>query len=225
MCSTTRGPAIWPSLVTWPTISSAEPLALAKRISAWAEPRTWLTVPGADSIASLHMVWIESITTNFGGSPDPSVATMSSTSVWAASWTGALGEAEAGGAQTHLGGRFLARHVDDARSRSGDRGAGLDEQRRLADARLAADQGRRARHEAAAGHPVEFADPGDDARLGLRDAAEVLERERRGRPRRARAGAPPTPSAAASSMIVFHSPQDSHFPCQRCVIAPQFWQT
>ena len=40
-----------------------------------------------------------------------------------------------------------------------------------------------------------------------------------------RADLPPTPSAAASSMIVFHSPQDSHLPCQRWVIAPQFWQT
>jgi hypothetical protein len=26
-------------------------------------------------------------------------------------------------------------------------------------------------------------------------------------------------------MMVFHSPHESHFPCQRCVIAPQFWQT
>ena len=40
-----------------------------------------------------------------------------------------------------------------------------------------------------------------------------------------RPAAAPTPSAAASSMMVFHSPQDSHLPCQRCVIAPQFWQT
>jgi hypothetical protein len=24
---------------------------------------------------------------------------------------------------------------------------------------------------------------------------------------------------------VFHSPQESHFPCQRWLIAPQFWQT
>ena len=40
-----------------------------------------------------------------------------------------------------------------------------------------------------------------------------------------RAAAPATPSAAASSMMVFHSPQDSHLPCQRWVIAPQFWQT
>ncbi len=49
MCSTTRGPAIWPSLVTWPTRITAAPVRLAKRMSSPAEPRTWVTVPGAAS--------------------------------------------------------------------------------------------------------------------------------------------------------------------------------
>src|SRR5688572_32593973 len=29
----------------------------------------------------------------------------------------------------------------------------------------------------------------------------------------------------SSSLSVFHSPQDSHLPCQRLYAAPQFWQT
>ena len=29
----------------------------------------------------------------------------------------------------------------------------------------------------------------------------------------------------SSSTSVFHSPQDSHLPCQRLNAAPQFWQT
>ncbi len=29
----------------------------------------------------------------------------------------------------------------------------------------------------------------------------------------------------SSSVSVFHSPQDSHLPCQRLNAAPQFWQT
>src|SRR6185437_4538261 len=29
----------------------------------------------------------------------------------------------------------------------------------------------------------------------------------------------------SSSLSVFHSPQESHFPCQRLYAAPQFWQT
>ena len=59
ICSTTRGPAIWPSLVTWPTRMTAAPVRLAKRISSAAEPRTWVTVPGAASTLCVHMVWIE----------------------------------------------------------------------------------------------------------------------------------------------------------------------
>ena len=90
MCSTTRGPAIWPSLVTWPTKMMAAPDFLAKRIRACAEARTWVTVPGADSTVSVHMVWIESITISRGGLPSDSVAMMSSTEVSAASCTGAL---------------------------------------------------------------------------------------------------------------------------------------
>jgi hypothetical protein len=62
---------------------------LAKRIRAWAEARTWVTVPGADSTVSVHMVWIESITTRRGVGPSDKVAMMSSTEVSAASCTGA----------------------------------------------------------------------------------------------------------------------------------------
>ena len=63
MCSTTRGPAIWPSLVTWPTRITATPRFLARRTSSEAQARTWVTEPGPASCASLHMVWMESITT------------------------------------------------------------------------------------------------------------------------------------------------------------------
>ena len=89
MCSTTRGPAIWPSLVTWPTRMIAAPDFLAKRISACAEARTCVTVPGADSTVSVHMVWIELITIRRGTAPSDSVETISSTEVSAASCTGA----------------------------------------------------------------------------------------------------------------------------------------
>ncbi len=69
MCSTTRGPAICPSLVTWPTRITAVPVVLAKRIRAWADERTCVTVPGADSTVSVHMVWIESMMVSAGGCP------------------------------------------------------------------------------------------------------------------------------------------------------------
>ena len=64
------------------------PAVLAKRISAWAEERTCVTVPGADSTVSVHMVWIESMIASAGGRPWLRVSTMSSTLVSAASCTG-----------------------------------------------------------------------------------------------------------------------------------------
>ena len=67
----------------------AAPDFLANRISACAEARTCVTVPGADSTVSVHMVWIELITIRRGTAPSDSVETMSSTEVSAASCTGA----------------------------------------------------------------------------------------------------------------------------------------
>ena len=53
MCSTTRGPAICPSLVTWPTsINRDAAVRLAKLVSSCALARTWLTEPGAASTVS-----------------------------------------------------------------------------------------------------------------------------------------------------------------------------
>ena len=89
MCSSTLGPAIWPSLVTCPTSSRAKPRALARRISSWALARTWETVPGAESRLSTYMVWIESMITAAGGRAVSRLATMSRTEVAAASTTGA----------------------------------------------------------------------------------------------------------------------------------------
>ena len=114
MCSTTRGPAIWPSLVTCPTSSKAASLALAKRISACAEPRTWLTVPGADSIASLHMVWIEIDDDEFRRVARAERRHDVLDERLRRELHGRFGEPKPGRAQTHLGGQFLAGDVDDA---------------------------------------------------------------------------------------------------------------
>ena len=67
---------------------NAVPLALATCTSACAQARTWETVPGADSSASDHMVWIESMTTASAAGACSSVATMSARLVAAASSTG-----------------------------------------------------------------------------------------------------------------------------------------
>jgi hypothetical protein len=66
MCSSTRGPARAPSLVTWPTSTMQVPLALAARVRWAAHSRTWATEPGAEVSWSEYTVWIESITATSG---------------------------------------------------------------------------------------------------------------------------------------------------------------
>src|SRR5260370_1103539 len=89
MCSSTRGPAMTPSLVTWPTRMTVKPRRLARRMSSCAAARTWLTVPGPLSSVSRYMVWIESMTTICGRSSRSGDAAISGMLVALASSTGA----------------------------------------------------------------------------------------------------------------------------------------
>ena len=151
---------------------------------------------------SVHMVWIESMTTRRGVLPSDSVAMMSSTEVSAASSTGASRKPEPLGAQPHLRHRFLAGDVDRAMAGAGERGGGLDQQRRFADAGIAAHQQHRAADEAAAGDAVEFGDAGGQARGLMRVAGERLEREQAalaGLAARARRAARRLPRSACST--------------------------
>ena len=66
MCSSTRGPASAPSLVTWPTSTMQVPPALAARVRWAAHSRTCATEPGAEVSWSEYTVWIESITATAG---------------------------------------------------------------------------------------------------------------------------------------------------------------
>ena len=50
MCSRVRGPAMEPSLVTWPTRIVASERSFAAPVSAPATSRTWVTPPGAPSL-------------------------------------------------------------------------------------------------------------------------------------------------------------------------------
>ncbi len=138
-------------------------MALAKRTSDWVAARTWLTVPGAASSPSAHSVWMESITTRSAGLPSASVARMLERLVSQASASGACSQAQPLGAQAHLRRGFLAGEIDGAPARRGEGGGHLQQQRRFADAGLAADQQCRARNDAAAGDAVELGEPGRHA--------------------------------------------------------------
>ncbi len=65
-CSSIRGPAIAPSLVTCPTSTTAMCRSFASRTSAPVTSRTWVTPPGAPSTSGCAIVCTESITRNDG---------------------------------------------------------------------------------------------------------------------------------------------------------------
>ena len=101
-------------------------------------------------------------------------------------------DAQAAGAQPHLLDRFLAGDVEHAAAGARERGGRLQQQRRLADAGIAADQHGRARHQAAAQHAVQLGDAGRAARRRLGAAGQLDELDapaRRRLGRRAGAGA------------------------------------
>jgi hypothetical protein len=77
---------------------------------------------------------------------------------------GSLGKPKTRSAHAHLGRRLLAGEIDDGEADLGKSGRRLQEQRRLADAGIAADQNGRARYQAAAEHPVELGNPGGKPR-------------------------------------------------------------
>ena len=127
MCSRMRGPAITPSLVTCPMISTDTPVAFAKRTSAAAGSRTCAADPGEDSTSVANMVWIESMT--------------STRAPVSRAWLDdrvdgrfrqqlqrVAGQPETAGAQADLPQRFLAGHVQ-RRRRAAERIARLQQHR------------------------------------------------------------------------------------------------
>ncbi len=127
---------------------------------------------------SVHSVWMELITTRSTGGP----ACKRGEDVLHLGLGGKrdrrIAQAQPLGAEAYLADRLFARHVDDAASGARHRGGDLDQDGRLADAGVAADEDRGAGHEAAADHPVELADAGEPARQlgGLAEERGKLDR-------------------------------------------------
>ena len=219
MCSSTRGPASAPSLVTWPTSTMQVPPALAARVRCAAHSRTCATEPGAEVSWSEYTVWIESITATAG-------------------WIGRDGgedffeldlgqhldlrvvQAEAARAQRDLGAAFLAGDVERGHLRALQAVERLQQQGRLADAGIAADQHHAAFDDAAAQHPVELADAGgralDLAGLDVGQRGHLGGLGQRGETV-AVAGAA---ASATVSISVFQASQCGHLPSQRGLVPP-----
>ena len=68
MCSSTLGPAMEPSLFTWPMTKTVTPSPLASCIRAMVHSFTWLTLPGAEVTSPWYRVWMESTMSTSGWS-------------------------------------------------------------------------------------------------------------------------------------------------------------
>ena len=82
-CSSVRGPATEPSLVTWPTSTVLSVRCLASAVSAAVTSRTWVTPPGTPSTPAALMVCTES-TMSSRGSTASTCASSAAKSVSAA---------------------------------------------------------------------------------------------------------------------------------------------
>src|SRR5262249_43956837 len=97
----------------------------------------------------------------------------------------AVGKAEPLRAQAHLRHRLLSGNVGGTMFAAGERGCDLDQQRRFADAGIAAQKEHRAGDEAAARYAIEFGETGGEPRRIVRVACERFQLEQTALARRA----------------------------------------
>ena len=124
---------------------------------------------------------------------------------------------------------LLAGAVEHRADRARHVRRGLQQQRRLADARLAAEQHQRAGHDAAAEHAIELVDAGRQARVLFESRCRHRAAPRRScRPSRsgaARGAAARRARPARSSTSEFQAPQSAQRPSHFGDCAPHSWQT
>ena len=213
-CSTARGPARSPSLVTWPTRRSGAPVDLAMRVRRSTQHAHLGQAAGGlaqfgvgDRLERVDHHQGRAVTLD-GGLDRLDVGPLERQEM-------PRHEADARGPSPHLGQRLLGRGQHDVDAGGRQRREHLEEQRRLADAGGTEQQRDRAGHHAAAHDPVELADPGRQRVDGVgRDVGQ----RRRGRAAgRCRFGAGFARAGAGPS--VFHSPQAGQRPVQRKEVA------
>ena len=209
------------------------PSAFASSISRSVASRTWPTLPGGPSSSSDVTVWTESTTSSPGSRrarelDDPADAGLGDDADRVADRP--AGQPEPPRAQPDLR-RPTPRPSRRARvgAGRGDAGRGLEQERGLADARLAAQQDDRPGDEAAAQDAVELADADRAPQLVVVDGARGGSGTGVAAPRRCRSSRFSArgrgDSRTTVSTSVFQSPQVRHWPSQRSTAAPHDWQT
>ena len=135
---------------------------LAANSSCVAASRTCATLPGADCSLVENTVWIESSTSSAGFSRSGLVEDALEARLGEQEER-IVADAEPLAARLDLRLALLARGVEDGPDGAGEVRRGLQQQRRLADAGLAAEQDQRSGDDAAAEHAIELGEAGRDA--------------------------------------------------------------
>ena len=229
-CSSTRGPARAPSLVTWPTRTTARPRSLASRTSRWAHARTWATEPGAEPTVGVVDGLDRVDDERASGATSSSVGERRGRGRVSATSHRPSVERRRGARPAAAPAGATPRPTRRARGPPATTAADLGQQRRLADARLAADERDRAGHEPAAEHPVELGDAGRAGRrtrrvdLGDRRGREAADAgalepptappaPRRGCPTRRTPGQRPTHVGCVGAAVGCSGGPTSSWPC------------
>ena len=175
MCSSTRGPAMAPSLVTWPTSTSANCRRLGEldQLEAGGAHLRDRAGRAVDRVQPHGLDRVDHHQRGVAGrlQAGGDVAQVDR----GGEFQRRVLHAEAAGAQAGLLDRFLAGDVEHAPAGARQAGGRLQQQRGLADAGIAADQDRRGRHQAAAEHAIQFGDAGRAARRRFGAAGQIDE--------------------------------------------------
>ena len=175
MCSSTRGPAMAPSLVTWPTSTSANCRGLGQpdQLEAGGAHLRHGAGGAVDRVQPHGLDRIDhhqrGVAGRFQAGGDVAQVDRGG------EFQRRVVHAQAAGAQAHLLDGFLAGDVEHPPAGAGEAGGGLQQQGGLADAGIAADQHGRGRHQAAAQHAVQFGDAGRAARRRFGAAGQADE--------------------------------------------------
>ena len=195
--------------------------SFATRSSRPAASRTCATEPGADARSSAHSVWMES-TTATAGCSCTSVWQTTSRSVSAITPMRPAPPMRSARIRTCAG--DSSPHTSSTGCRGGEPRQRHRGERRLADARVAADQHQRARDEPAAEHAIELVDAGGQPVVARR--LDVGQRLRAAAGRLPATAAPRRPAGrAASSTIEPTRCTLGQRPCHLGWAAPHSWQT
>ena len=152
-------------------------MRLAKRISSAAEPRTWVTVPGR-RVEGLRPHGLNRIDDQ---KPGRNALRQRCHDVldrgFGSDFDQRVGQPKPFRAQPDLRHRFFARDIDGAVTAAGEGCRRLKQQRRFADAGIAAKKQNRPAHQAAAGNAIELGDAGGEPRRVLRFTFKRLDGE------------------------------------------------